>query len=137
LEYCGQSKGKTVANQPIGNVDAVNRTDCKGLPVLIEADRPILQANAVAEARRSVEWVIDDGNRASDVIRHVRSFANKTGVERLPLDVNDVAGEVIALVQRELTRCRCEWSWRLPRWCARISGHSSQPLSSHPSRTPP
>jgi signal transduction histidine kinase len=40
------------------------------------------------------------------VIRRVRSLANKTSVEKLPLDVNDVAREVIALVQRELTSHR-------------------------------
>jgi PAS domain S-box-containing protein len=53
-------------------------------------------------ARRSVEWVIGDGNRASEVIRRVRSLANKTNLEKVPLDVNDVVGDVMALVQREL-----------------------------------
>ena len=53
-------------------------------------------------ARRSVEWIIDDGNRASEVIRRVRALANKTSIEKVPLDINDVVREVIALVQREL-----------------------------------
>jgi PAS domain S-box-containing protein len=53
-------------------------------------------------ARRSVEWIIEDGNRASEVIRRVRSLANKTSVEKVALDINDVAREVIALLQREL-----------------------------------
>jgi PAS domain S-box-containing protein len=53
-------------------------------------------------ARRSVEWVIDDGNRASEVIRRVRALAKKTDIEKVPLDVNDVIREVIVLVQREL-----------------------------------
>jgi PAS domain S-box-containing protein len=53
-------------------------------------------------ARRSVEWIIDDGNRASEVIRRVRALANKTDTEKVPLDVNDVVREVITLVQREL-----------------------------------
>jgi PAS domain S-box-containing protein len=57
-------------------------------------------------ARRSVEWIIDDGNRASEVIRRVRALANKTDIEKVPLDVNDVVSEVIALVQRELTSHR-------------------------------
>jgi PAS domain S-box-containing protein len=57
----------------------------------------------LAAARRSAEWVIDDGNRASDVIRHVRALANKSDIERMPLDVNDVVREVFALVQRELS----------------------------------
>jgi C4-dicarboxylate-specific signal transduction histidine kinase len=54
-------------------------------------------------ARRSVEWIIEDGNRASEVIRRVRSLANKTSVEKVALDINDIAREVIALLQRELT----------------------------------
>jgi PAS domain S-box-containing protein len=53
-------------------------------------------------ARRSVEWIIDDGNRASEVIRRVRALANKADIEKVPLDVNDVVRETIALVQREL-----------------------------------
>jgi signal transduction histidine kinase len=54
-------------------------------------------------ARRSVEWIIDDGNRASEVIRRIRALANKADIEKVPLDVNYVVREVIALVQRELT----------------------------------
>jgi C4-dicarboxylate-specific signal transduction histidine kinase len=53
-------------------------------------------------ARRSVEWIVEDGNRASEVIRRVRALANKTDIEKRPLDVNDVITEVIPLVQREL-----------------------------------
>jgi PAS domain S-box-containing protein len=53
-------------------------------------------------ARRSAEWMIDDGNRASEVMRRVRALANKTSIEKAPLDVNDVVRETIVLVQREL-----------------------------------
>jgi PAS domain S-box-containing protein len=52
--------------------------------------------------RRSVEWIIDDGNRASEVIRRIRALANKTDIEKVPLDVNEIIREVITLVQREL-----------------------------------
>lgn len=54
-------------------------------------------------ARRSVEWIVEDSNRASEVIRRVRALAKKTEIERVPLDVNDAANDVIALVQRELS----------------------------------
>ena len=57
----------------------------------------------LAAARRSVKWILDDGNRASDVIRRARALANKTDIQKVPLDVNDVVREVIALVQRELS----------------------------------
>jgi PAS domain S-box-containing protein len=57
----------------------------------------------LAAARRSAEWVIEDGNRASDVIRRVRALANKSDIEKTPLDVNNVVSDVIALTQRELS----------------------------------
>jgi PAS domain S-box-containing protein len=53
-------------------------------------------------ARRSVESIINDGNRASGVIRRIRALVNKTNIERAPLDINDVVRETIPLVQREL-----------------------------------
>ena len=49
-----------------------------------------------------MEWVIDDGNRASEVIRRVRALAKKTDIEKAPLDINDVVRDTIALVRREL-----------------------------------
>jgi PAS domain S-box-containing protein len=57
----------------------------------------------VAAARRSVEWVINDSRRASEVIRRVRALAKKSDIEKVPLDVNDVVREAIVLVQRELS----------------------------------
>jgi PAS domain S-box-containing protein len=84
-------------NQPLAGVIA-NAGAC-----LRWLDRETPDLNA---ARCSVEWVIDDGNRASEVIRRVRALANKTDTEKAPLDVNDVVREAIALVQRELIRHR-------------------------------
>jgi signal transduction histidine kinase len=49
-----------------------------------------------------VERIIDNGIRASEVIRRVRALAKKSDIENVPLDVNDVVSEVTALVQREL-----------------------------------
>jgi signal transduction histidine kinase len=60
----------------------------------------------LAAARRSVEWVIDDSNRANEVIRRVRSLAKKTDLDKMPLDFNQVVKEAIALVQRELNSQR-------------------------------
>jgi PAS domain S-box-containing protein len=54
-------------------------------------------------ARRSVEWVINDSCRASEVIRRVRALAKKSDVEKVPLDVNDVVREAVVLVRRELS----------------------------------
>jgi PAS domain S-box-containing protein len=80
-------------NQPLAGVVA-NAEACLRW---LDRETPDLE-----EARRSVRWIMDDGNRASEVIRRVRALSNKTDIEKVPLDVNDVVSEVIALVQREL-----------------------------------
>lgn len=64
----------------------------------LDRDTPDLPA-----ARRSVEWVVNGGNRASEVIRRVRTLAKKSDFEKVPLDVNDVVKDVIVLVERELS----------------------------------
>jgi len=84
-------------NQPLAAVVA-NAEACLGW---LDRETPDLMA-----ARRSVEWVIDDGIRASEVVRRVRALANKTDTEKVPLDVNDVVKEVTTLVQRELVSHR-------------------------------
>jgi PAS domain S-box-containing protein len=60
----------------------------------------------LAAARRSVEWVIDDGCRASDVIRRVRALAKKSDMETVPLELNQVVNEAATLVERELAKHR-------------------------------
>src|SRR6202165_2989208 len=69
-------------------------------------------------ARMSAECIINDGNRASEVIRRVRALANKTSPEKAPLDVNDVFREVTVLVRRELVShqvsLRTEFASALP-----------------------
>ena len=49
-----------------------------------------------------MEWIVDDGNRASEVIKRIRALAKKTDIEKAPLDINDVIREVIAMLQRQL-----------------------------------
>src|SRR5258705_12524602 len=58
----------------------------------------------IAKARRSVEWVVNDSCRASDVIQRVRALANKADIEKVPLDINTIVREVIVLMQHELIR---------------------------------
>lgn len=84
-------------NQPLAAVVA-NAEACLGW---LDRETPDLKA-----ARRSVGWVIDDGIRASEVVRRVRALANKTDTEKVPLDVNDVVKDVTTLVQRELVSHR-------------------------------
>lgn len=80
-------------NQPLAAVMA-NADACIGW---LQRSPPDLKG-----ARRSVEWIIEDGNRASEVIRHVRALAKRTDIEKVPLDLNQVVREAVALVQREM-----------------------------------
>ncbi|MDT5096244.1 MAG: hypothetical protein QOH60_5607, partial [Mycobacterium sp.] len=54
------------------------------------------------EARSAVDWIIKESHRAGEVIRRVRALANKTDLEKVPLDINDAVKEAIALMQREM-----------------------------------
>jgi PAS domain S-box-containing protein len=56
--------------------------------------------------RRSMKWIIEDGHRATEVVRRVKALAKKTDVEKVLLDINEAIREVIALVQRELASHR-------------------------------
>ncbi|MDF0495487.1 PAS domain S-box protein [Bradyrhizobium yuanmingense] len=97
-------------NQPLAAVIA-NADACLAW---LQRSPPDLKA-----ARRSVEWIIEDGRRAGDVIRHVRALAKRSDIEMVPLDANAVVREAVALVQREMAShavsVRMELSSALPR----------------------
>jgi PAS domain S-box-containing protein len=54
------------------------------------------------EARSALESIVNDGNRAGEVIQRVRALVNKTVDQKVPLDVNEVVNEVITLLHHEL-----------------------------------
>ncbi len=80
----------------------------------------------LAAARRSAEWVINDGIRASEVVRRVRTLAKKTDIERVPLDVNDVVREAVALMQSELNSHRVSLRTELAPAAPKILGDRVQ-----------
>jgi PAS domain S-box-containing protein len=79
----------------------------------LDADPPNLD-----EARQALDWVIKEGNRASEVIRRVRALVNNADPKKEALDINNVISEAVALVQRELAnhhvRLRMELAPVLP-----------------------
>jgi two-component system sensor kinase FixL len=56
------------------------------------------------EVRDAVKLIINDGNRAGDVIRRVRALSKKTYAPKAPLFINEVIEEVILLLERELLK---------------------------------
>jgi PAS domain S-box-containing protein len=80
-------------NQPLGAIVA-NGQACLRLLARPTAD--------VEEAREAVVEMINDGRRASEVLKRVRTLGKNASPERKPLDINDVIGEVLALTGQEL-----------------------------------
>lgn len=56
------------------------------------------------EARQSVERIIKDGYRASEVIQRVRNLVKKAPPRNYPVDLNGVIREVLALAQSQASR---------------------------------
>jgi PAS domain S-box-containing protein len=60
----------------------------------------------LAEAREAIGRIIRDGNRAGDVISGMRTLFKKAPTTKEPVDINEVAQEVLILTQTELKKNR-------------------------------
>ena len=58
----------------------------------------------IDQAKQALTRIVRDGNRASEVIAHIRALVRKADAERNSLDLNGVIEEVITLLKTEL-RC--------------------------------
>ena len=82
-------------NQPLAGI-ITNANTCLRM---LGADPPNLDG-----ARETVRRTLRDGNRASDVIKRLRALFAKKDVTTEPLDLNEAAREVIAMLLGELQR---------------------------------
>ncbi|WP_051180551.1 PAS domain-containing sensor histidine kinase [Caballeronia insecticola] len=62
----------------------------------------------IAEAQESITQMIRDAKRASEVIARIRAMARKRDSQPATLDLNEIVGETIELVRRELERYRVD-----------------------------
>src|ERR1700741_4740644 len=76
-------------NQPL---TAVNNNSSACLRLLANQS---LQPDVL---RRGLEEIVSDGTRASAIIARIRAFIKKAPVEKSRLDVNEVIGEVLAMM---------------------------------------
>ena len=65
------------------------------------------------EARLALRRIINDGNRASEIIGRIRALTKKTAPRQDRLDLNEIVLEVIALARGELHRNRVSLQTRL------------------------
>jgi C4-dicarboxylate-specific signal transduction histidine kinase len=80
-------------NQPLAAV-VTNGQICLRL-LALETPRP-------DDMRATVERIVRDANRASEVIQRIRALAKRTAPQMVSLDINDVIREAVSLVQREV-----------------------------------
>jgi PAS domain S-box-containing protein len=67
----------------------------------LTADPPSL-----SKAREAAERIVRDGKEAGEVVRRIRALFKRATLEKVPLDLNEVIGEVLRLVGGEATKRR-------------------------------
>lgn len=82
-------------NQPLAAV-VTNADACM---MWLSSEPPNLE-----EVRSAVESIAQQGTRASDIVRRIRGLFTKTAPERGTVQIDELIGEVIALVQPEASR---------------------------------
>ena len=82
-------------NQPLAAIVTNGQASLR----LLARDAPDLDG-----AREAVEAIINDGIRASEVIKHIRELMKKSPAEKTLLNINETIREVIALSAGELSR---------------------------------
>jgi C4-dicarboxylate-specific signal transduction histidine kinase len=80
-------------NQPIAAIVTGGQVSLRLLA--LETPRP-------DDLRITVERIVRDAHRASEVIQRIRALAKRSEPQMLSLDINDVISEAILLVQREV-----------------------------------
>lgn len=80
-------------NQPIAAV-VINGQVCQRL-LALEPPRP-------DDVRATLERIVRDANRASEVVQRIRALAKRTEPQMVSLDMNEVIREAVLLVQREV-----------------------------------
>jgi PAS domain S-box-containing protein len=82
-------------NQPLAAVVA-NGEACESW---LSTDPPNLE-----RARLAVQRIIRDGNSAAEVVQQTRALFKQEAPSKVPLDMNEVIGEVLRLVSNEVLR---------------------------------
>ena len=77
-------------NQPLAAVV----TNADACAIWLAADPPNL-----SEARAALESIVQEGTRASDVVKHIRAMFTNAPPERVPLRINDLIQAVSSLLQ--------------------------------------
>jgi len=122
MDVTEQKRAEEALRQAQADLAHVSRVTTLGemaASIAHEVDQPlsgvVINANAclrflrpeslnIDEVRDGLHAIARDGRRASDVIGRIRALARRTATEKVPLDVNEVIREVVALAEAEVRR---------------------------------
>ncbi|MEP9379370.1 ATP-binding protein [Aquabacter sp. CN5-332] len=80
----------------------------------------------IGEVQASVQQIIRNGRRASDVVARLRSLARRSDPEHVPVDVNEVVDDILLLLERELSSHRVALHLSLGAGLPRVLGDRVQ-----------
>lgn len=80
----------------------------------------------LAGMREAVEAMIGDGLRAAEVIKQIRALMRKTVAEKVPVNINEIIQEVIALTASEMAKNRGSLEMELEPDLPKIMGNRVQ-----------
>lgn len=104
-------------NQPLAGVVTNGEA---GLRWLKRAEPDLGEVNA------SMERMIADAKRASEVIRRLRALSSKATPQTVPIDMNDLVHDTLTLVQREIASQQVALKLSMGEGVTRISGDRVQ-----------
>jgi PAS domain S-box-containing protein len=84
------------------------------------------QPPGTARAKEAAERIVRDGKEAGEVVRRIRSLFKQSTLERVELDLNEVIGEVLHMLNTEIVRRRVAVETDLGRNLAPIAGDRVQ-----------
>jgi signal transduction histidine kinase len=104
-------------NQPLGAI----LSNAEAAEMFLDADPPRLD-----RVRQILGDIREEDRRASEVIREVRALSRKQSPESRPLDLNEVVGDVMALVTADARRRGVEVQMDLGAPLPPVSGDQAQ-----------
>jgi PAS domain S-box-containing protein len=78
------------------------------------------------KAREAAERIVKNGHRAGDVVKSIRALVRKSDAEMVALDINQVIGDTLDLMQSELRRRGISLETRLTSPLESIKGDRTQ-----------
>jgi PAS domain S-box-containing protein len=84
------------------------------------------QPPSVAKAQEAAERIVRDGKEAGEIVRRIRALFKQDPLEKINLDLNEVIGEVLALLGGETMRRRVTVETDLDKDLAPVSGDRVQ-----------